>query len=457
MSAPPSHRRLHYQPPPTGVRESGPSLVGDEMELQARWFAGDFGRTFSTTDGQKVEIVSPGVWNREAGPDFIEVAVSFDQAAPVRGAVELDMEDRDWERHGHATNPDFDRVILHVFLRRGSSRFFTRSPANRALPQVHLETLPEDAFTLENPPEAMPGRCQGPLQNLPDRAVESLLRSAAKHRLENKAGRIRHLQGIHGPEETLYQLLAATLGYKENQLAFLLLAQRLPLRHLRPLPQKEAVLFGCAGFLPKRTLHDLPDDSQEYAKTLWASWWEVRHHYPRFEEHPVSWRLTGLRPANHPQRRLAALTVFLSQWKETRGLIEKGEPDRLLKELPKIRHPFWTRHHTLGSRRTPSDLAMLGRSRCLEICANLQVPWQLAANGTIPEAYWRLPASGGNRRLRIAATRLFASEEQARKFTRKLYQEQALLQIYHDYCRHDVSNCSQCGFPETVSGTAQST
>src|SRR5581483_3466586 len=38
----------------------------DELELQAHWFAGDFGREFATTTGRAVRIVQFGVWNREA-------------------------------------------------------------------------------------------------------------------------------------------------------------------------------------------------------------------------------------------------------------------------------------------------------------------------------------------------------------------------------------------------------
>jgi hypothetical protein len=41
-----------------------------ELELQARWFAGDFGRAFVSTNGNRIDIVQFGVWNREAGPDF---------------------------------------------------------------------------------------------------------------------------------------------------------------------------------------------------------------------------------------------------------------------------------------------------------------------------------------------------------------------------------------------------
>ena len=51
-----------------------------EIELQARWFAGEFGREFTTTSGEPVTIVQFGLWNRESGPDFAEAAVSLSGA-----------------------------------------------------------------------------------------------------------------------------------------------------------------------------------------------------------------------------------------------------------------------------------------------------------------------------------------------------------------------------------------
>jgi hypothetical protein len=57
----------------TRVREQTlfpPQQTPGELEPQARWFAGDFGKHFVTTSGDKIDIVQFGTWNREAGPDF---------------------------------------------------------------------------------------------------------------------------------------------------------------------------------------------------------------------------------------------------------------------------------------------------------------------------------------------------------------------------------------------------
>ena len=57
-----------------------------ELELQARWFAGDFGKHFVSTAGDKIEIIQFGTWNREAGPDFRDAAIRINDEEPVGGA-----------------------------------------------------------------------------------------------------------------------------------------------------------------------------------------------------------------------------------------------------------------------------------------------------------------------------------------------------------------------------------
>ena len=89
-----------------------------ELELQARWFAGEFGKHFVSTSGDTVDIVQFGVWNREAGPDFRDAAISLNGMKPIRGCIEIDLLDRNWEAHGHATNPAFEETVLHVFVEK---------------------------------------------------------------------------------------------------------------------------------------------------------------------------------------------------------------------------------------------------------------------------------------------------------------------------------------------------
>src|SRR3954469_15347949 len=110
-----------------------------ELELQARWFAGDFGRRFTSVTGDEIEIVQFGIWNREAGPDFSDAAIRINGSEPIRGTIEFDLADRSWETHGHSTNPAFDGAILHVFVEQSERAFFTRTRSNRNVPQVRVD------------------------------------------------------------------------------------------------------------------------------------------------------------------------------------------------------------------------------------------------------------------------------------------------------------------------------
>src|SRR5438132_489644 len=243
--------------------------IPSELELQARWFAGDFGKHFVSTNGDKIDIVQFGTWNREAGPDFRDAAIRINHSEPIHGCIEIDLLDRSWETHGHATNPAFEATVLHVFVERSDREFFTRTQSNRNVPQVciDLASLPE-AFNA-NIPLARPGRCQAPLKDLPEERVSSVLDAAAQFRLRQKANRIRNKIDAHGRGETLFQEIAGALGYKENKLPFTLLAQRLPLQLLRENIQNcEALLFGGAGFLETPDLDVYKKSAREYVRNL---------------------------------------------------------------------------------------------------------------------------------------------------------------------------------------------
>src|SRR5213596_73466 len=207
--------------------------IPNELELQARWFAGDFGKHFVATSGEKIDVVQFGTWNRESGPDFRDAAIRVNGSEPIRGCIELDVIDRSWETHGHATNPAFEETVLHVFVEKSERQFFTRTKSNRNVPQVCIDlTILPDAFSA-NIPLARPGRCQSPLEDLPEERVDSVLNAAAQFRLQQKAKRICRKIDDHGRDEALFQEIAAALGYKENKLPFTLIAQRLGLRLLR--------------------------------------------------------------------------------------------------------------------------------------------------------------------------------------------------------------------------------
>src|SRR5438132_1838189 len=355
------------------------SRIPAELELQARWFAGDFGKEFVSTNGDQIEIIQFGVWNREAGPDFRDAAIRINGNGPIPGCIEIDLLDRSWETHGHATNPAFEATVLHVFVERSDRAFFTRTQSNRSVPQVCVDpaTLPE-AFN-PNIPLARPGRCQAPLKNLPEERVSSVLDAAAQFRLRQKANRIRNKIDAHGRDETLFQEIAAALGYKENKLPFTLLTQRLPLRLLREnVEDCEALLFGAAGFLETPDLDIYKKSAREYVRQLWDRWWPHRDDLQRLILPAKAWHVSGTRPLNHPQRRLAALAVLAREWPRLQRASGKSSVAAANDFFQALEHPFWNFHYTLTSAASPKEMALIGDSRVADILANVLFPFWAA-------------------------------------------------------------------------------
>jgi Protein of unknown function (DUF2851) len=426
--------------------------IPSELELQARWFAGDFGKQFISSAGDQIEIVQFGTWNREAGPDFRDAAIRLNGNDPVCGCIEIDLVDRNWEMHGHASNPAFEQTVLHIFTDRSQREFFTRTVSNRNVPQVRIDpaTLP-DAFR-SNVALARAGRCQAPLRNLPAERVRSVLNAAAQFRLQRKAASIRRKIENHGRDEALFQEFAAALGYKENKLPFTLIAQRLPLKFLRAqIEDCEAMLFGVAGFLEAPDLNVYQSSTRTYVRQLWDRWWPHRDEMQRLILPAKVWRTSSTRPVNHPQRRLGALATLARDWSAFRRCLDTDTQSTApQKFLGQLNHPFWKSHYTIAADPSPKEMAVLGDSRIAEILANVCFPLWFSEGLDVWEDYAKLPARLSNRRLETAATRLLGDDPRRKDFLKTIAHQQGFLQIYEDFCLQDNSDCAQCPFPEQM-------
>ncbi|MBJ7257915.1 MAG: DUF2851 family protein [Chthoniobacterales bacterium] len=420
-----------------------PAAEDNELGWQARWFSGACGRQFTATSGEKIVITDFGEWNREAGPDFDKAVVRIGEREQ-RGAVEVDLDASGWEQHGHATNPDYENVILHVIVTRPSKRHFSRTLAHRDVPQVCLADHAEAKAEWSGFAPARPGRCLAPLRDLPSVRLAELLAVAAQRRFERKGALLAAMIGARGADAALYEAVAVALGYKNNKLPLQLLAQRVPLaaaasRH------GESVLFGVAGFLERPE----PPASAAHKEVaaLWSAWWKQRAARTHSIIPRGAWKISGVRPANHPLRRIGALAAISRRWKTVRAALESGDLEPLEKVLETLEHPFWSYHTTWNSPRRKSPLALVGQDRIREIHANIGLPLALARG---EEPAWRdLPAGPPNTPLRVVSARLFGGPL-PRSLPRRLFVHQGLLQIYADFCLRDRGECSHCAFPGLV-------
>ncbi|MEX0994589.1 MAG: DUF2851 family protein, partial [Balneolaceae bacterium] len=78
-------------------------------------------RSIQTCCKKPITIEYPGEWNPGAGPDFLNARIQIEDLL-WHGHVEIHREENDWYTHSHHMNPDFNEVILHVFLHRGRKK-----------------------------------------------------------------------------------------------------------------------------------------------------------------------------------------------------------------------------------------------------------------------------------------------------------------------------------------------
>ncbi len=392
-----------------------PQRTPSELELQARWFAGDFGRQFRSVSGDDIEVVQFGTWNRAAGPDFSDAVVRINGGDPVRGPIEFDLADRSWETHGHATNPAFDDAVLHVF--RSSKR-------------SHVFHPHEIASQCAAGASRSSGPCRTlspPMSRWPDRAVvrrRSLICRKNGFAASSPPRRNFACNAKPRGSKTSWRITGATKrSSRRSPRRWVTRKTSWPLRFSRNgcrstscatrNDDAEAILFGVAGFLEAPDLAVYPDKTRGYVRKLWDRWWPHRDEMQRLVLPAKLWRLSGTRPLNHPQRRLGALATLVDAWRSLHEITHEEERENAESFFLGLRHPFWNFHYTLASDPAEKEMALVGQSRIADILANVLLPFFLAEGADIWTAYEKLPARLTNRRLETGAARLFGGDPTA--------------------------------------------
>jgi hypothetical protein len=442
-----------------------------EKLLQSVWQQQRLRRDQLTTlDGEAVRVLHPGFKNREAGPDFRGAVVQFANGKIQSGDVELDLAASGWRSHAHEGNPAFKNVILHVIwdgerAASGKPTVALLGKLDAPLSQLYLELGSESADAL---PESLQGKCAAPLRDLPADKLTPLLHQAAKVRFQSKAARLQARAKHCGWEQSLWEGIFRALGYKQNIWPMQSLAESLPQNglKLKDAGAWQARLFGLSGLLPD-DLSGRKTAADVFVQGIWDQWWRERDEFVEVILPRELWRFNNLRPANHPQRRLALAAHWLASQNFTAGIErwftttipDKELADSLLEVLQVKQDEFWSWHWTLRSAKLSKPQPLLGEARSTDLAINVILPWlwTRAVEGknqrlqqVAEHRYLAWPSAEDNSALKLARQRLLGGAKAS--LFKDAAAQQGLLQIVRDFCEHSNALCDNCRFPELVRG-----
>ncbi|HXB09083.1 MAG TPA: DUF2851 family protein [Puia sp.] len=252
-----------------------------------------------TEDGRPLQIEFPGEPNTDQGPDLRKARIRIGDVR-FEGPVELHVRASDWLRHGHAGDPRYQQVILHVVWDNDRDRAAGDIPVLVLATRVSKILLSRYEHWMRQP-VFVP--CERQLPNVDAGIRGEWIRALVLRRLQRRAALVRERleQSRQDWEETTWWMLARSMGLPVNAAVFEAVARSLPLRLLRRhrcYPSTvETLLLGQAGLLAGEGA------VREYL------FWQGKYGLNPVRE-PVSF--LRMRPGHFPAVRLSQLAGLLT-------------------------------------------------------------------------------------------------------------------------------------------------
>ena len=239
--------------------------------------------------------------------------------------------------------------------------------------------------------------------------------------------------------QTFYLLYFRTLGDRTNQEVYLELARRVPYKNVlreRKVPHGvEAMLFGASGLL------DLYRND-EYTLNLRRNFEHLAAKYGIEPLDPAVWKLSEIRPANHPVLRLAQAAVFFTQ---DEFLLDRTMACRSEEEVKKLfcveASEYWKTHFIPGAA-SDERPKRIGAFKANIIGINLVAVLQFAYGSYIANERLRDSALALLENLPAEDNRYIRAWANAGIQPQNAFESQALLQLATEYC--PGRRCAEC-------------
>lgn len=395
-------------------------------------------RALFTESGEAVQVLSPGEYHADQGPDFKNARIRLGDRV-LEGSVEIHVLTTDWVRHAHDHDRHYAQTILHVVWINDWTA--ATPPAN--IPILTLqERVPK--LLLERyerwmkQPNFIP--CERQVHEVGEAAWPSWLETLTHERLQRRALVIgRSLEASSGHWEAVTWLqLARSMGQPVNAAVFEAIARSLPVERLwrlRGEPVRlEALLLGQAGLLRGSFSDDYPRALQREYR-FWQGKWKLA---------PVTQPLAFLRmrPAAFPTIRLVQLAGLLAVGGGWFARIrEAGKPEEICSLLGVAAGGYWETRY-LFDKEAPASPKRLGSGMKLGLFVNAFIPLLYAYGWWRKEPAYQQKAIRWLRALKAEQNSILARWKGLGVVAHDAGEGQALLELKKEYCT--ARRCLDC-------------
>lgn len=403
-------------------------------------------RELKTTDGREIEVISPGMHNHDAGPDFSGAIVKIGGIEWV-GNVEIHVRTSDWLRHGHDKDANYDNIILHVVAIVDCELNY---PDGNAVPQFQIE-VPE--YVRENYDSLLRSdytpRCTPVISCIPRLTIHNWMSALQVERLQMRTEQIMERRESLGKnwEDTLFATIARNLGFGKNGDAFEQWAHSIPMnavgKHRDSLFQIEAIFFGQAGLLGEGEQPPLTPPYNEYYVRLAKEYRYLRQKFSLTPINPKVWKFLRLRPQNFPHVRIAQLAMmYYRRQISVSKLINADSIEEIQCLFRTEVSDFWRTHYNFNSAESAVGNKQLSKSSVNLLIINSVAPFLFAYGTYKGDELLRDKAISLWESVKPEDNRIIRDWKSAGIEPEHAGDTQALIQLTSNYCnRHDCLRC----------------
>ncbi|WP_152287967.1 DUF2851 family protein [Flavicella marina] len=330
-----------------------------------------------TTDGVFVQVLKPGYYNQQSGPDFFNARILIGEQEWA-GNIEIHRKSSDWYAHKHEIDPNYDAVILHVVWEYDVPVFYANS---KEIETVELKSLVSEERLNQYAKLITTNEkwiaCESELIQMPSVIIKSWMSRLYVERLEEKTAAITKIlsENNNDWEATFFIVLAKAFGMRLNGESFLNLATSLDFslvrKYLNQKGQMEVLLMGQAGFL-EETIEDV------YFLKLQKEYRYLKKKHKLLPLFKGQFQFFRTRPTNFPTIRLAQLGQLYEQRKKLFAVIVAANHIREFYTIFQVgTSRYWDTHYTFG-KETKKTSKQVSKSFVNVLLINAIIPMKYA-------------------------------------------------------------------------------